>query len=103
LVPEIPIACTLSAADKTARGDEWRQFIATNVTQILRSDTSVRMRLAGGDDLILTTVDLLQREKDCCAFFEFRLELLPDTLWLEVAVPAEAASMLDAFVATGAT
>jgi hypothetical protein len=59
------------------------------------------MKLNDGDDVILTAVDLARREKDCCAFFDFRLELLPDAIWLEVGAPDEAASLLDALVETG--
>ncbi len=92
---QIPIACTLSATEKTTRSDEWRQFLATNVVEFIRTDTSVRMKLNGGDNVVLKTVDLARREKDCCAFFEFRLDLLPDSIWLEVGAPAEAAHLLD--------
>jgi hypothetical protein len=94
-VTQIPIACTLSAADKSTRGDEWRQFFALNVAEVVRAETSLRLRLKSGDDVILRSVDLARREKDCCAFFEFRLELLSDEVWLEIGAPAEAAAILD--------
>jgi hypothetical protein len=100
-VTQIPIACTLSAADKTTRGEEWRQFLLTNVAEIVRFDTSARMRLIGGDNVILTAVDLARREKDCCAFFDFRLVPLPDDVWLEVEVPADAVAILDDLVNSG--
>jgi MerR family copper efflux transcriptional regulator len=102
-VTQIPIACTLSATEKTTRGDEWRQFLAANVTEAVRVENVVRMRLIDGDEVILRVVDLARREKDCCAFFEFRLELLPDEVWLEMAAPADAWSLLDAFVESGAS
>lgn len=100
---EIPIACTLSAADMTTRGDEWRRFFATNVFEVVRCESSVRLRLKGGDDVILSTVDLARREKACCAFFEFRLELLADDVWFEIGAPAEAAAVLDALIDPGTT
>jgi hypothetical protein len=93
---QIPIACTLSEADRMNRGDEWHQFLAANVVESIRSDSSVRLRLADGDDVITTAVNLARREKSCCAFFEFNLELLPDEVWLRVEAPPEAASILDA-------
>jgi MerR family transcriptional regulator, copper efflux regulator len=96
----IPITCTLSATDKAARGDEWQQFRTSNVTDYIRTDSSVCMKLIGGDDVILAAVDLARREKDCCSFFEFHLELLPDAVWLHVTVPLEATSLLDAFADT---
>jgi hypothetical protein len=101
-VTQIPIACTLSATDRTTRGDEWRDFIVANVEEVVRSESSVRMRLKAGDDVIVRTVDLARRENDCCAFFEFRLELLPDAIWLDIGAPAEAAAILDALADPGA-
>jgi len=95
---EIPIACTLSEADKTTRGDQWRQFVVANVVEVARLDASVRMRLRSGDDVILSTVDLARREKACCAFFQFRLELSPDAIWLEIRAPVEASAILDALI-----
>jgi MerR family transcriptional regulator, copper efflux regulator len=100
-VTQIPIACTLSAADKSTRGDEWRRFRADNVAEVVRTDSTVRMRLKDGDDILLDAVDLARREKDCCAFFEFRLELLPDVVWLEIGAPADAAPILDSLAEPG--
>jgi hypothetical protein len=93
---QIPIACTLSADDQTTRGDEWRRFLDANVTEVIRTESSARLRLLDGDAVILAAADLARREKECCAFFEFRLELLPDAVWLEVGAPAEAAFLVDA-------
>ena len=95
---QIPIACTLSEDDQMTRGDEWRRFLDANVIEVIRSESSARLRLLDSDAVILAAVDLSRREKECCAFFEFRLELLPDAVWLEVAAPAEAANLVDALV-----
>jgi hypothetical protein len=94
-VTSIPIACTLSAADQTLRGDEWRRFLNADVVEVIRSESSARLRLADGEDVITTAVDLARREKTCCAFFEFVLELLPEAVWLRVSAPSEAATILD--------
>ena len=96
---QIPIACTLSTDDMTARGDEWRQFLESSVAEVVRSDTSARLRLTDGSDVILAAVDLARREKACCAFFQFRLELFADVVWLEVGAPVEASPILDALTA----
>jgi hypothetical protein len=58
------------------------------------------VRLRDGDDVIVSSVDLARREKDCCAFFEFRLELSPDAVWLEIGAPVEASAILDALIDT---
>ena len=91
----VPIACTLSVDDAPARGEEWRRFVAGSVVDVERSGTSARLRLRDGDEALLVAADLARREKTCCAFFEFRLALLPEGIWLEVDGPAEAAPILD--------
>jgi hypothetical protein len=53
---QIPIACTLSAVDRTNRDDEWRQFLDASVVEFVRSDSSARLRLIGGEDVVLTAV-----------------------------------------------
>ncbi len=98
-----PIACTLTAADRRSRGDEWRRFFAVNVVEVVRTETSLRVRLKDGDDVILNSVDLARREKECCQFFTFRLELLADETWLEIGAPVEAAAMLDALADSGSS
>jgi hypothetical protein len=94
-VTQIPIACTLNAAERTHRGGEWQQFLNHYVVEVIRSESFARLRLSEGDGVIVTAVDLARREKACCAFFDFRLGLLADEVWLEVRAPAEAATVLD--------
>jgi hypothetical protein len=40
-------------------------------------------------------VDLARREKACCAFFEFAIEVEEDASWLSVTVPPDAADALE--------
>jgi hypothetical protein len=46
---------------------------------------------------LAAAVDLAQREKACCDFFEFAIAIESDALWLSVRVPAEASLVLDDF------
>jgi hypothetical protein len=94
-VTQLPIACTLSASEKTDRGEEWHQFLDGNVVEIVRTKYVARLRLNDGDDVILSAVDLARREKACCAFFDFALEIEPDTVWLRIETPPDAATILD--------
>lgn len=98
-VTSILIACTLSTAEKAGRGDEWRRFLDTNVVEVARSRTGVRLRLVDGDDVMMSAIDLARREKACCAFFAFSLELLADQIWLLIEAPADAADLLDELIA----
>jgi hypothetical protein len=100
-VTSIPVACTLSADDTTARFDEWQQFLIGDVVEIARTGTVARLRLKEGDGALLGAADLARREKACCAFFEFRLVLLPEAVWLEVEAPDEATPILDELVSLG--
>ena len=91
----VAIACTLSAGDATARVAEWQGFLERDVAEIVRTPGSARLRLEARDDAVLRATDLARREKGCCAFFDFRLVLLPDAVWLEVDAPDQAAPILD--------
>jgi hypothetical protein len=93
----VPIACSLTAAAADDRIDEWRRFLAATVDAADRtSPQQLRMHLTSTTDLA-AAVDLAQREKDCCDFFEFSIAIEADALWLSVRVPAEASLVLDDF------
>jgi len=47
--------------------------------------------------VVAAAVDLAQREKACCDFFEFAIGIEADALWMSVRVPAEASMILDDF------
>lgn len=92
----VPIACSLEAETADNQVEEWRQLLNRRVTAVERTaTTSARVRLQDSDDALRATADLARREKACCPFFQFRLELLPEDVWLEIAVPDDAAPILD--------
>jgi hypothetical protein len=94
----IPLACTLSADAATGRVEEWRRFLAGPILEVERtSDRQLRLRLDGSLTALTTAVDLAQREKACCAFFEFSLELEATSRWLVVRVPSGASDLLAQF------
>ena len=73
--------------------------MSRRVVEVTRSDGSVRLRLEDDDDdAVLLATDLARREKACCPFFEFRLVLFPDAVWLVIEAPDEAAMALDRLV-----
>ena len=93
----VPIACSLTAVASDDRIDEWRRFLAASVDAAERtSPQQFRMHLTSTTDLA-AAVDLAQREKACCDFFEFAIVIESDALWLSVRVPAEASRVLDDF------
>lgn len=97
----IPIACTLTADAADDRIGEWRRFLAAGSIGGFerRSDHHLRVQLDPSTRALEAVVDLAQREKACCGFFEFSIDLDADRSWLSVRVPPEASSILDDFAA----
>ena len=52
---------------------------------------------AGHEAVLVAVADLAQREKACCGFFEFTIELQHDRRWLVIRTPSEAATVLSDF------
>jgi hypothetical protein len=100
--PTPPIACSLAAGALGDRVAEWQTVLRTTVTASDRSDPHhLRLHLQPSldADRIGQLVGLAGREKACCPFFDFSLDIGADTLQLVVRVPTgeEAAAALDAF------
>ncbi|MFZ0251361.1 MAG: hypothetical protein WAL61_15560 [Acidimicrobiales bacterium] len=93
-----PIACSLDAAALGERADEWRALVASSVSAVETGDTAVRLVLHDSDVALTAAVDLAQREKRCCAFFDVTLALEADRRTLVLAVPDGAQEVLAAFV-----
>jgi hypothetical protein len=95
----IPIACTLTSQSAAARLEEWRSFFAQSIDVAERiDDVHLRVRLNGSTEDLEAAVDLARREKACCAFFVFSIEVEADASWLSVTVPPDAAEILAGFV-----
>jgi hypothetical protein len=94
----VPIACTLDAGRLPERVAEWQAFTRRSVLQVERDAHGARLLLANGDDVLVAAASLAQREKECCAFFDFALLLEPEARWLRVTVPAQADAVLASFL-----
>jgi hypothetical protein len=93
----IPVACTLTASDLPDRIDEWRSFARQWVLARETDPTSARFLLAPGDEALVAAASLAQREKECCAFFEFSISIEAQDRWLSVSVPSGAEATLTGF------
>jgi hypothetical protein len=103
-VVDVPVACTLSSSDATERLAEWRLLLSSGVDRTEVGETVARFRLVGDDDALVAVVDLAEREKACCSFFEFAIELDGARRWLRVGVPPdspEAAAVLRELASLG--
>jgi hypothetical protein len=95
---DIPIACSLTATAARSQLDEWRTLLATAAVAAERVSPS-RLSLRLRDDLgqVGPVIALAQREKACCPFFDFTIQIDADRVTLHISVPAEAAGVLDSF------
>jgi hypothetical protein len=93
-VTKVPIACTLTAGAAVDRLAEWRSFLSSMVQKVDHGRNSTTLTLVRGTDSLMTAVDLAEREKACCSFFEFSIELTGPDAQLHVEVPEEAAPIL---------
>ena len=94
-----PIVCTLTAGQWTDRVAEWQQFRRTSVLGSAGGDNVVRLQLAASEQALLAAASLSQREKICCAFFDFAIEIEAGGPWLVIRVPAGAEATLAGFSA----
>jgi hypothetical protein len=92
---EVPIACNLSAERAGSQLGEWRQFLA-ELPGARLSPTHLVVRIATGPATVAPVIALAQREKACCPFFDFSLQVEADAVVLHVSVPEDATWILDA-------
>jgi MerR family transcriptional regulator, copper efflux regulator len=92
-----PIACDLDTAAARSQLHEWQELLADGAVTTERvSPSELLVHLEGSR--VAVVVELAQREKACCPFFDFSLGIDAAALVLRVAVPSEAAAVLDRLV-----
>lgn len=94
-----PIACRLDAGSLADRVEEWRTLVATSVVAVEADATAVRLVLTPTDAALVDAVDLAQREKQCCPFFDVALALDAHERALMLRVPEGAEEVMATFVA----
>lgn len=95
---EIPVACSLSGAVARAQVEEWRRLIAASVSATdWVSPTELALHLHGDLSGLTPITRLAQREKACCPFFAFTLQIQADSVALHVRAPEDATALLYEF------
>lgn len=78
--------------------EEWHIALRTSVAKVSRTAPSrVDLRLADGPGPAGQLVELARREKACCEFFTFTVEIDAEGATVVVQVPDDAAAVLDGF------
>ncbi|MBQ0893207.1 hypothetical protein KBX37_08850 [Micromonospora sp. U56] len=93
-----PDACTLPTHERPLRLAEFDQFFRDAVQRVDRlSAQHLRLHFDGAEQVEETARDLTDRESSCCSFFAFDIvRPSPDSLTLDVRVPAAHVDVLDA-------
>jgi hypothetical protein len=100
-VSTVPITCTLTPDAVVDRMAEWRVLLSTMVERIDVVPTNATLTLVGGVEALVAATDLAERERACCAFFRFSLELDGNGTRLHIEVPAGAEEILTGLLQIG--
>jgi hypothetical protein len=91
---EVPMACTLSGDGQRARASEWAELLdqATRRTPVTGG---VNVTFPADPALVGRLASLTAREKQCCAFFAFTLDMTAaGSVTLQVRAPQQAQSLV---------
>jgi cobalamin biosynthesis protein CobT len=81
---QLPIACTLDAAEGGRRVDEWRRLADDFALARELHDGRLVVRYAPQADAAQRLAELVEAERRCCAFVDWRIESSGDELRLVV-------------------
>jgi hypothetical protein len=83
-----PVACDMSAAPDTPvqRVAEYRRLFSQALTGRERSEAGIRFRFRADPGLAEWVRDLAEREKACCAFFNFTVTADDREVWWDASV-----------------
>lgn len=85
-----PVACSLDSPAMGDRISQWQNLLHDAEHQPIPD--GIRLTLPA--DRAARIAELAVAEQQCCAFFDFRIHLTGQRLYLDIRAPAEAASML---------
>lgn len=93
----IPDQCTLPTAEQPARVDAYDKLFRRHLRAVHRAGPTASIFTLDPDPAVAGSVaELVARESQCCAFFDFTLRVRSEQLALTVAVPARFSTVLAA-------
>ena len=96
---ELPIACTLGAADMPQRRRRWEAIANSAMLASEHTTGGARQTYRPGEEVECELAELIRLEAECCAFLDFDLRREGDRLVLDISGPPEAASIIELFAA----
>ena len=94
---ELPIACTLLDGQRQQRRAQALDSVFSRVQESRPLGDGYALRFAADDVALAELMQLIQLERQCCAFLRFRLTIEPGSgpVWLELTGPAGTKSFLE--------
>jgi hypothetical protein len=74
---DLPIACTLSAHELACGAAELLPGLAAVADAVRPRADGVRLKFAGETGLVTRLAAVIERERQCCQFLRFQLEVTP--------------------------
>jgi hypothetical protein len=85
----LPVACTLQPGQIQARGDELLPGLTRQAESVEEIAGGYRLRFRASGDTLNAIARMIDAERQCCRFLEFRLTVDAGggPLWLELSGP----------------
>lgn len=91
------LSCSLEGPELLARIQDWKKLAARARTRSLEGNGVVSVYPK--DSALLAELNrLIEAEKECCSFMEFRVQEGPEEIVVRLEVPKEMAHMLELMV-----
>jgi hypothetical protein len=102
---DLPIAYTLLEAERQQRRTQVLDRVASRVQETRPLDDGYALRFQADDAALTELMQLIQLERQCCAFLRFRLTVEPGggPVWLELTGPGGTKSFLESALGLGST
>ena len=94
-MPDLPIACTLTADGMTARRALIDALAADGLLERTPTDSGLRLRLRDTPEIERRTRELVAAESRCCAFLDFDLGRAGGDLVLDISGPEDAKPVIE--------
>ena len=90
----LPIACTLSATDLRARGEELRALGGDGLVDVSEDAGRAVLRFRADPAIRERVEAIVAAESECCAFLDFQLEHRDEASVLTISAPNGGAEMV---------
>jgi hypothetical protein len=96
---ELPLACSLNAAEMEQRADRWRRLSERALLDSAGSTGTARLRYRLDPEVERERTELVRLERECCSFLTLKITSEDGGLLLEISGPREAESIVAGFAA----